>query len=392
MSASSTPTTTRLCASWATVEAKRAACAGRSRGRAPCRCGRSRGGARSRRSSPGRAPGRRRRGRRARRLLLARVRDELAGDRSRSRARARAAGIANASAASGRGAHRAAHALGDRRARERLGARRRRRPARRPCTRAPGTEGLEVVEQHEVGAHPGRDRAAVQQPVAARGVQRGHQQRRLGRDPLLDGDRGTSGRCAPRGRGSRARGRRCRTRSARGRTGRRAAAGRAGCARSRPRAAAPTCRGGASPAPRRTSSPRGRSGCRRRRRRRARGRSRPGRGRRRGSRRRLRAGRARRGTPAMTPGKFIISATPSARGWRRIASMSAGVERAHGGLEVARRHARRRHHEDVERQALGRLEHPLHALAPEHVGHLVRVGDHGGGAVRHDRARELGRA
>ena len=28
--------------------------------------------------------------------------------------------------------------------------------------------------------------------------------------------------------------------------------------------------------------------------------------------------------PAMTPGKFIISATPSARGWRRIASMSSG--------------------------------------------------------------------
>ena len=38
------------------------------------------------------------------------------------------------------------------------------------------------------------------------------------------------------------------------------------------------------------------------------------------------------------------------------------LERAHGRLEVARRHARRRHHEDVERQVLGRLEHPLDAL------------------------------
>ena len=30
------------------------------------------------------------------------------------------------------------------------------------------------------------------------------------------------------------------------------------------------------------------------------------------------------GSPAITPGKFIISATPSARGWRRISRISSG--------------------------------------------------------------------
>ncbi|HET8756559.1 MAG TPA: amidohydrolase family protein, partial [Solirubrobacteraceae bacterium] len=66
-------------------------------------------------------------------------------------------------------------------------------------------------------------------------------------------------------------------------------------------------------------------------------------------------------------------------------------ERSARRLEVAGRNARRRHHEHVERQALGRVQHPLDALAPEHVGDLVRVGDHRGRPVRHDRARELRR-
>ena len=52
----------------------------------------------------------------------------------------------------------------------------------------------------------------------------------------------------------------------------------------------------------------------------------------------------------MTPGKFIISATPSARGWRRMASHVVRPERPARRLEVRRRHARRRHHEHVERQ------------------------------------------
>ena len=65
------------------------------------------------------------------------------------------------------------------------------------------------------------------------------------------------------------------------------------------------------------------------------------------------------GSPAMTPGKFIISATPSARGCRRIAAHVVRPERPAGRLEAAGRHARGRHHEHVERQALGGLEQPV---------------------------------
>ena len=103
---------------------------------------------------------------------------------------------------------------------------------------------------------------------------------------------------------------------------------RAGCARWRPRGSAPTC-------PRRRFSsasssvvaswsermPAADVGVQRA------ARARPARGRRRAWRRATRACASTSGSPAMTPGKFIISATPSARGWRRIASMSPGVER-----------------------------------------------------------------
>ena len=112
-------------------------------------------------------------------------------------------------------------------------------------------ERLEVVEQHEVGDVARRDRAAVGQPVGARAVQRGHHQHVLGRDALARPRSGTSGRCGPRDRGSRARGRRCRTRSSPGRARAPAAAARevarvGGLADQHPHA-----RAGASPAPRR---------------------------------------------------------------------------------------------------------------------------------------------
>ena len=93
----------------------------------------------------------------------------------------------------------------------------------------------------------------------------------------------------------------------------------------------------------------------------------------------------------MTPGKFIISATPSARGWRRIARISSGPSGPTGDSKSRRRHARRRHHEHVERQALGRAEQPVDALDAGHVGDLVRVADDRGRPARHDRPRELRR-
>ena len=45
-------------------------------------------------------------------------------------------------------------------------------------------ERLEVVEQREVGDVAGGDRAAIEQPVGARAVQRGHHEHVLGRDAL----------------------------------------------------------------------------------------------------------------------------------------------------------------------------------------------------------------
>ena len=66
-------------------------------------------------------------------------------------------------------------------------------------------------------------------------------------------------------------------------------------------------------------------------------------------------------------------------------------ERPDRGLEVARRDARRRHHEHVERQTLGRAEQPLDPGDAGHVGDLVRIADDGGRAARDDRPGELDR-
>ena len=67
------------------------------------------------------------------------------------------------------------------------------------------------------------------------------------------------------------------------------------------------------------------------------------------------------------------------------------VERGARALHVGRRHAGGGHHEHRHRRALGALEHEADALEPEHVGDLVRVGDHRRRAARHHRARELRR-
>ena len=201
-------------------------------------------------------------------------------------------------------------------------------------------ERLEVVEQHKVGAEPGAIAPRSSRPWHARSASPSAARPR--RDPLA-APRRHMWSMWPRGTGSRARGRRCRTRrsgpncSTSGSRSRRLRAFEA----SRIRTHMPRRR---SRAPPRMSSPRGRSGSRPPRRRRARGPTTVEHGRRRASHRRA---RQHAGSPAMTPGKSIISATPSARGCRRIDSHAGRLERPDRRLEVARRHARRRHHEDV---------------------------------------------
>ena len=182
MEASSTPTTTRLWASWATVEAN-----------APARRPNPR-------TSP--RPTRPVAWWRSTTAIFARSRSGSAttwpsatvGSSSRasvmswpgtvSITRTRAlAGIVNAWSSSGRGAHRRADELRDRRRRERhCVAVLRHQPTVLPHARRP--ELRQVLEQHEVGPQAGRDGAPVEQAVRPRRVQRRHQQRVLGRHAL----------------------------------------------------------------------------------------------------------------------------------------------------------------------------------------------------------------
>ena len=73
-------------------------------------------------------------------------------------------------------------------------------------------EALEALQQDEVRAVAGGDHAQVAQPVVARRVQRGHEQRVLGRDAFRPRSGGTSRRDALRGPACRAPGRPSRTR------------------------------------------------------------------------------------------------------------------------------------------------------------------------------------
>ena len=95
------------------------------------------------------------------------------------------------------------------------------------------------------------------------------------------------------------------------------------------------------------------------------------------------------GAPLITPGKFIISATPITRRRRSSASRSPGLSSPPRRLEVGRGHARRRHEVDVERQAGGRVEQPVDTVGAEHVRDLVRVGDDGRRAERQHEPCEL---
>jgi hypothetical protein len=68
-------------------------------------------------------------------------------------------------------------------------------------------------------------------------------------------------------------------------------------------------------------------------------------------------------------------------------------QRRAGRGQVGRGHATRAHQHDAERQPRGRRGHEADGVDPRDVGDLVRVGDGGRDAVRHDGGRELrGRA
>ena len=67
------------------------------------------------------------------------------------------------------------------------------------------------------------------------------------------------------------------------------------------------------------------------------------------------------------------------------------AERALGRLQRAGRHARRGHHVDAQGEAVGGVEQPVRAFHAEHVGDLVRVAHDRRGPARHDHARDLAR-
>src|SRR5439155_8639974 len=67
----------------------------------------------------------------------------------------------------------------------------------------------------------------------------------------------------------------------------------------------------------------------------------------------------------------------------------AGRQRPPGRFESGCGHARRGHEVDVERQTRTDVEQPVHTVRAEHVGDLVRIGDHRRGAEWQHEAREL---
>ena len=343
----------------------------RSRGRR----GRSRGGARSPRSSPGRAPGRRR-PRRRRTSGRPRARTSAAGrgpSRSRARGRRRA-GTRRSSGATGamftvvRSQPGTGDAAPDGRRSHDLAV----------LDHERRLEALEVLEQHEVGAVAGRDRAAVGQAVAERaGAATPCTSASSAAMPSRDGDAAHLVEVA----------------LAQQHVGlavvgaERAALGpvaahqleqrRAGCARWRPRGSAPRRRARRFSSASSTSSPRGRCGCRPPGRRRAARRARRARGRRR-CRRRERELRQLASSPAITAGKFIISAIPITPGVREQLAHLVGPERAARGTRAgspARTRAPSRTRRAARRAHASR-SHSTPARA-EHVGELVRVGHDG---------------
>ena len=59
-----------------------------------------------------------------------------------------------------------------------------------------------------------------------------------------------------------------------------------------------------------------------------------------------------------------------------------GIQSGAGGFHISGRHAGGQGEQAVHGLALGRSEHVVDARHPQHVGDLVGVGHHGGGAVR----------
>ena len=96
------------------------------------------------------------------------------------------------------------------------------------------------------------------------------------------------------------------------------------------------------------------------------------------------------GAPAMTPGKFIISASPSTRR-RRMQRLEVAGRRA---AAAATRTATRARTTSAMKKTSScspaeRVEQPVHAVDAEDVRDLVRVGDDGGRPEREDEPREL---
>ena len=102
-----------------------------------------------------------------------------------------------------------------------------------------------------------------------------------------------------------------------------------------------------------------------------------------------RASRARTRAPETTPGKFIISASPSTCRPAQQPFEIAGRELAPRRLEARRGDARGGHEVDVERQPGRRVEQPVHAVGAEHVRDLVRIGDDRRRPEREHEPREL---
>ena len=93
----------------------------------------------------------------------------------------------------------------------------------------------------------------------------------------------------------------------------------------------------------------------------------------------------------MTPGKFIISATPSARGWRRIARISSGPNGPRGDSKSdAGTHDGAITNTSSGSPSVAPSSHSTPSSAGD-VGDLVRVADDRGRPARHDGARELRR-
>ena len=237
MSASATPTTTRLCASWATVEAK-----------AP-----------RIQPEPAHEPEPHAPGavvaldHRDLRQVARRVRDHVPVDHQRRLVQRVGDQLAGLDADHPHALGRARDAEGDRDGAHRVAQRGRRRvrvgrlaPVLEHQRRAEVDRGRRAApDRRRSRARSPRDRTAC---APARRAARPSPARPPPPRPRPPRS-GTSGRCAPRGRGSPARGRRCRTRSSPARARAPSPAARAGCARWRPRGSAPTSRAGASPAP-----------------------------------------------------------------------------------------------------------------------------------------------